>query len=336
MNTISIAATNIFGATFLDWSIHYLSGNNRMYSGYNRTTDLSYRTTSHHQDVVSNPLSGSGNNAHKHIKNHPDDIDELISLRKKLNIKSNEYDFMTIIPSFPSHYSDSWETDAIGIWNDICTNDDKVVLLNISNSVQCLYIDKNVTRVSDVTSLDYDNVKRTLSNIPPTDIQKFGDINHIWDIREILALFRRPFENFNANLDFTLQHYQVNPVDLMTMFDETVRDLFSYLEMNIDESRFVKWCEIYSQWKKIHYDRLLWVTYFEKIVHYIINGYDMDIARFNLDLFRESSIQHVLIYKYGLNLKTWGLEVFPTNTKQLHLLLEDNTHNISNYSIPLS
>ena len=36
----------------------------------------------------------------------------------------------------------------------------------------------------------------------------------------------------------------------------------------------------------------------------------------------------MLIYKYGLNLKTWQLEKFPNNTKQLHELLEENIHPI--------
>ena len=52
----------------------------------------------------------------------------------------------------------------------------------------------------------------------------------------------------------------------------------------------------------------------------------MDLTRFNLDIVRESTIQHVLIYKHGLTLKSWGLEKFPNNTQDLHLLLEPNIY----------
>jgi len=58
----------------------------------------------------------------------------------------------------------------------------------------------------------------------------------------------------------------------------------------------------------------------------------MDLSRFELNLNQEASIQHVLIYKYDLNLKTWGLEKFPNNTKKLHELLEPNIHKITQYN----
>ena len=51
----------------------------------------------------------------------------------------------------------------------------------------------------------------------------------------------------------------------------------------------------------------------------------MDLTRLKLDIIQEAFIQHELIYKHNLNLKTWQLEKF-TNTQQLHNLLETNTH----------
>jgi hypothetical protein len=54
----------------------------------------------------------------------------------------------------------------------------------------------------------------------------------------------------------------------------------------------------------------------------------MDLTRFNLDLMQEACIQHHLIYNYNLNFKTWQLEKF-SDTKQLHSLLELNTHQIT-------
>ena len=45
-----------------------------------------------------------------------------------------------------------------------------------------------------------------------------------------------------------------------------------------------------------------------------------------MDLWQEAIVQHILIYKYNLNLKNWQLKKFPDNTQDLHKLLETNIH----------
>ena len=81
--------------------------------------------------------------------------------------------------------------------------------------------------------------------------------------------------------------------------------------------------------------RIQWVSHFDEIMNAVLNGYTMDISSFNLDIMQEATIQHVLIYKYGLNLKTWELDVFPNNTKHIHELIEENIHPITPYKIPI-
>ena len=75
---------------------------------------------------------------------------------------------------------------------------------------------------------------------------------------------------------------------------------------------------------------MLFVAYFDKIINYIIEGYELNLDKFNLDLVQEAAIQHELIYKHNLNLKTWQLTKF-TNTRQLHNLLEPNIHPLTTY-----
>jgi hypothetical protein len=90
------------------------------------------------------------------------------------------------------------------------------------------------------------------------------------------------------------------------------------------------WIKIYADWKKFHYQRLMFCWYFDQIVNYIINGYYMDLSRFNLDIMQEACIQHHLIYQHDLNLKTFNLKKF-YNTQQLHQLLEKNPHPLPQY-----
>jgi hypothetical protein len=62
------------------------------------------------------------------------------------------------------------------------------------------------------------------------------------------------------------------------------------------------------------------------ICHAIVNNFSFDLSDYDLTLWDEAIIQHLLIYKYGLTLKAWGLEKLPTNTKDIHKLLEKNVY----------
>ena len=133
-----------------------------------------------------------------------------------------------------------------------------------------------------------------------------------------------------SNADLKQPHYLLNTFELYNILDQTLDQLFSFLEINIDTTRRMHWQEVYSKWKKLHTKRLKFVWYFDTIVDYIVNGYDLGLLNFDLDLLQEATIQHELIYKHNLNLKTFQLEKF-TNTKQLHNLLEPNIHPLGNY-----
>jgi hypothetical protein len=55
-----------------------------------------------------------------------------------------------------------------------------------------------------------------------------------------------------------------------------------------------------------------------------------DISDYNFEFYQEAIIQHIMIYKYGMNFKLWQLEKFPDNTQDLHKLLEPNIHKVDN------
>ena len=65
---------------------------------------------------------------------------------------------------------------------------------------------------------------------------------------------------------------------------------------------------------------------FDDTMKCIVNGWYKELPELTFD--QEVIIQHALIYKHNLNLKTWQLSKF-TNTKQLYQLLEPNIHDLS-------
>jgi hypothetical protein len=310
------------GGTFLNWTIHYLAGHSHYYSAIKK--DL--------LPVPESPLTNT--NAHKFFPNLPIDLSKFRKILK--NLIDHKSSHNTIY--FHNFAFDSTH-DAV---KELLPHVSKTILLT-SSLDQALYQCNFRSRASDTIS--WKNRDITIDN----DHERFDDfvsyffedskqqwdklnLKDVWDVREFLALNCRPFDVVRMidSMDLTQDHYHINTIELWNRFDEGIGDLFQYLEIDINSENFEKWHLIYQQWRKLHKDRLFFTCYFDIIIDYVVKGYNLDLKRFNLDICQEAAIQHVLIYKHNLNLKTWQLEKF-INTQQLHQLLEPNIHPLSQY-----
>jgi hypothetical protein len=150
-------------------------------------------------------------------------------------------------------------------------------------------------------------------------------LTEIWDVRERLALDTRPFDQDLINFVPDLQHpyLWINSFDLWTRTPDVLEKIMKFLELPINDEKFNQWLPICREWQKIQLDSLAFCFNQEHIVKAIINNWHYEI---DLTFDQEVIIQHCLIYQHGLNLKTWQLEKFPGNTKDLHKLLEPNIH----------
>jgi hypothetical protein len=99
-----------------------------------------------------------------------------------------------------------------------------------------------------------------------------------------------------------------------------------FCELAVDATRWESWLAVYNKWQKLHLEILEFTFNYQHIVDAIVNDWYYELN--DLSFEQEIVIQHCLIYQHGLNLKTWGLEKFPANTKELHQLLEPNIHKI--------
>lgn len=167
-----------------------------------------------------------------------------------------------------------------------------------------------------------------------SDKWKNKNLTNIYDKREFIALNFRPFDTTQYDKMFNMLPHDKTlhlvSIDVWENLDNTIHDIMKFLNIQINETRFEKWSNIYNEWKKLHTKRVMWCWYYDQIIEYIINGFDMDLTRFDLDIFQEATIQHTMLYKYDLNFKTFELDKF-VNTKQLHSLLEPNHHPLQNY-----
>jgi hypothetical protein len=307
------------GGTFLTWTLHYLSGQNQYYAAKQKKQI----------EVISDPVLKT--NAHGFRPNQAGDLSKFKDLFQDLSNRNNNLDVL-YFHNFSDCDRTSTGTTAIAI-DAVSKKSKKIICLTISkkNSLyQCYYNARApLTQMFSNQQQQHNHFIQTYFKDSEQKWEQLN-LNNIWDDREFLALNYNPVDAIKITdvHNFNFDHYFLAAEDLWNMFDQTVIQLFDYLEIQIDRTRWENWINVYSRWKKIHYQQLKFDLYFETIIDYILSGKNIDLTDFNLDILQESAIQHTLIYKHNLNLKTWQLEKFQS-TQQLHSLLEPNQHQIN-------
>ena len=305
------------GGTFLTWSIYYLSGKTHYFSARYGTLD-----------VPQNPLTTK--NAH----------------RFQSNVIWNTIDFKNFFPKILNQPTD----ECIYIHNffkKIDTQDAVLTVCNYATKIVVLSLDQVLYKCKYTQRADVVPAHSTTGTLSdPDDIYNDfvlhffkeskeqwdnQNLKNVWDKREFMALSFDPFEHDSIlnYIDPATIYHQINTMDMWTNFDQSIKEMFDYLDTELNQLRYQLWLPIYAQWKQQHTNRLRFGWYFNTIIDNILNGVNLDLTRFNLDIQQEAAIQHELIYKHNLNFKTWELIKF-TNTKQLHKLLEPNTHDLNN------
>lgn len=156
--------------------------------------------------------------------------------------------------------------------------------------------------------------------------QHFNDT--IWDQREKFALIaeREPYNNWLNKINRSLPHLYYTNDDVWNAMPTCILEMCHFAGFDPDPVKLNTWSLTYNKWRLKHDP---WLSrHIDRIVDAIINNHYLSLERFNLDFYKEVLIQHVLIKKYNMNLKNWQLEKFPSNTQDLHKLLEPNIHSL--------
>jgi hypothetical protein len=320
---INIVTDPEAGGTFLAWSLHYLAGHEK----YFLSVDQQWH------NLPSNPLTKI--NAHNFQPNKPEHLECNLNQFQQF-IKNLETTTTDKFHTLYFHHSFADQEAADYAMQYINTSGNKLIIVDTSDTTlyHCNYNKRTYRRTaSGEFEPDDEYIQQNKINRYFKDSKTIWDqlnLNNIWDHREFLALNFRPltFNHAYPKIDKSINHFVIKGQELWIMFDRCVPKLFEYINAELDQQRFSKWLEVYAVWKNVHYQRLTFSLYFETIVNSILNNYPLDLLRFNLDIEQEAAIQHALLYKHNLNLKTWQLEKF-ISTTQLHNLLEPNTHTLS-------
>ena len=329
MSLVAIITDPGKGGTFLSWSLHFLAGHKQYFFARKKTFI----------DLISNPITDK--NAHNFRPNQPNDYNTFQEVLGNLvNCKTNNFHtiYFHNFLEYPFSFESPGTKQAI---SEVVSATDKFIV--VTNQEKNLLYEKSFYGRSLPCSSLTDPTKRLT-----TDQERFDDfiecffadsldtwkklnLTNIWDFREFLALnYRHHSQTISSFIDLSKRHFDLDFLEWVNAGDLVIKDIFEYLETPLDQSRFLEWKKIYQLWKELHYQRLIFLWNFDKIVNYIVKGKFLDLLRFNLDIYQEAIIQHELIYKYNLNLKTFQLNRFE-NTLQLNSLLEPNFHNLSKH-----
>ena len=342
------------GATFLDWSILWLSGATRHYwtkIGQQQDGESGWR------DLPSAPLTDV--NSHGYFRNHPkgsaevqECIDVLDSLNTdeiksffpipihaekvlpKLNVNLPISEIKQNLDKYFDNIIEYQRQDYAGIWQLCQENQISIVYLPLTHPI--MY--KDFARANhrrrwllpgevSHNEFDFDFIETFFSKSLNQWLQGTTDF-HRWDRREFLALNLRPWDDepMEKQVDFTIPHLHIDAQELWYDGYNVLIKVLDYLELKLDSSRIDQWITVYRQWQEIQFTHLRFTWNFDYITECIIDGRSHDLSRYKLSLVKEAMIQHALIYKHGLTLKGWELEKFPDNTQDLHQLLEPNVY----------
>lgn len=341
MTKICVTSPRSVGCTFVEWSIHFLSGKSKYYNILSKSWI----------DLSADPIRQT--NAHGHKKNHPFGLKNT-----KLYIEQfNNLDQDELYSFYPSLIRSYVAAQELGItidqfhdestfkklfqyiiddYNKIfhCCGENNVKIVFVHNDPRAILYHQESRSFERFLSKpgkpksqeDLDNEYQDLFFKDSQDAWNKMNLADPWDIRERLALDMRPFEvTNNFKIAYQGPHLWINCLDLWTQTIAVIKKIMAYLELDIDPSRLESWLPVCQRWQQIQLTLLDFCFNQPHIVDAIVNNLDYKI---NLTFKQEAIIQHCLIYQHGLNLKTWQLEKFPNNTKDLHRLLEPNIHQV--------
>jgi hypothetical protein len=328
---IAMFSQGQLGATFLDWSIKYLRGDNTYISWPNLDCTA----------LCANPLNTA--NAHSHKKIHPEGFENTRYLvdryhnsdKVSFDFKELGFDQVGEQLALDVTHIDSTKVQQLKLQQQQDTTN--AVLYCVGKKCNIIRIEINPA-VKIFQCYDRGDGHDWLTRRYPNSLdspqtlwwkaffndKEFGTDS--WDRREYMALNVRPLDDpaLPPLVDWKFKNFRIDCLQWWMSGQSVLNELFDWLEVDIDSSRWETWQLAYQQWQQILRPDVEFALNANAFVQAIVQGQYLKLPQ--LTLFQEAILQHFLIYKHNLNIKTWKLESFPNNTIELHQLLEPNHH----------
>lgn len=306
---IAVITDTAIGGTFLDWSLHYLSGATKHYNAH----------LVEYCPLVENPLTQKNAHGFKSNKSETLSVIEQTIENIKKEPSHNLYSFY--FHNFSPTDEDK-ENKAVAL---SLLNCDKIVSLQLNKESKLFHlkIEQRDDNRLNAKRLSFDEYIKLHFD---KSLSHYNENLDIWEMRELIALSY----DFNIDMGDISRHnfynqkkcYVIDSTQMWKNFDTEIFKLFEFLNIKINFDRYLKWLEVYQQWTDTIIDRVSFSDDFYKIVYYIENNVNYDLSKYKLDILQEAYIQQYFIKHKKKNFKIYGLEKFK-NTSELHTLLED-------------
>lgn len=302
------------GATMLDWSIQYLSGQDKTWC---IEVDPQTRSTIVDQSVMTvpdNPVTEQ-RTAHAYKKNHPNEN----SLGAMIDILKNRTEFALNSFYFTDSMASADNKPRTTFYNKIVQHYPEIKFITYQFTEQDIDI---------IFGFQLEKIARAqeeFRNLVVYDNRSMKDLP-VWDQRELMSLYY-PSSIRGQILSETVYSADNNFVfDYRKIFDleKHIDEIFEYLALNINVDRYNIWQESYTAWKQknstLFYDNL------PTIVDCILNNQSHDLTQYQMTLAKEIILSSKLIHNHGLSLKSYGIENLSNNTTQWYKILEPNIY----------
>jgi len=217
-NIVGIIGPGGEGGTFLDWTLHYLSGDSRI--KYILVDRYSHRVIKVRSlEMLVNPITSVGN-AHKHHKSHPTikSIQSCIENYHSILDPSINIYTMYIVPDIESYENNSY-TDVVRY----VTNTHADLKL-----IHFIYPDQVIE----------DLVQRIKTKIP----------DNTESIEEIQNRVKIESSKDNKIIDKP-NVYSLGIEQMFYDLDSVIEKIFDWLKIPINHERYESWLAVYKQWQ---------------------------------------------------------------------------------------
>ena len=322
---VCFASRYSVGATFLNWSYHWLAGHA---THWNCCTGMTV--------LPDNPNTGV--NAHLFAKNYHGGHDLWHQHLAEYRALDQTQTVTFYGGALKINDNVKMDVDFAAAFNTI-SSQIPVVLLVESNEDPWYFLkvrsQELVGSNQSITPQEQESYQQQrLNNIINIYFKDSLDLmdKNIWDTRELLALNFKHIaprsSSYRNLLDLSMPHVYVDVKELWFDGESCMQRVMLQLGQPIQQDRLPQWQVAYRDWQASQFDIIKFGWYLPHIIESIVKGYNFDLSSIRMDLFCEAVIQGILIQDHNLNLKCYGLEKFPSNTLELHQLLKKNTHNI--------
>ena len=290
------------GATFMDWSWHWLKGNDHCWIQEKGWIPL-----------VDDPLADGTIWAHGHQKNH---LSTFAQWKVFLELASKETQGSKDISFYPFIMSTANNLNEYVDHLNWCVKE-KVSVVVIKKTQVFPYASEKIDKKSS------DDLRFFLNSNP--DIPRDTTRKKLREIVSIRMDSQQKTWLQKINQSFELLDKEVIVISDKEWIDQTEEimvKIFRKLGTKIHPERLIKWREIADRWREKHEKKEIFYTHeIPKISDKIVAGESMDLREFNFGFADESLIMMHIMKRHGKKLVLPG-DNFPMDTAKLHRFLK--------------